>query len=41
MIKKNKGITLISLVLTIIIMLLLAGITAMSIFGENRNNCKS
>ena len=32
---KNKGITLIALVITIIVLLILAGITIASITGEN------
>lgn len=34
-IKKNKGITLIALVITIIVLLILAGVTIASITGEN------
>lgn len=34
----NKGITLIALVVTIIVILILAGISIKSIFGENRIN---
>ena len=34
-IRKNKGITLITLIVTIIILLILAGITITAIFGEN------
>ncbi len=33
--KKSKGITLIALVITIIVLLILAGITIASITGEN------
>ena len=33
--EKNKGITLIALVVTIVVLLILAGTTIMSIFGEN------
>lgn len=33
--KKNKGITLIALVVTIVVLLILAGTTIMTIFGEN------
>ena len=35
LIKKNKGITLISLVITIIVLLILAGVTIASLTGEN------
>ena len=38
MLKNNKGITLISLVITIIVLLILAGISISSITGGNRNN---
>ena len=42
MCKENKGITLIALVLTIIIMLILMVITVNTLFGENRNyKCSS
>ena len=33
--RKEKGITLIALVITIVVLLILAGISIMSIFGEN------
>ena len=33
--KKSKGITLIALVITIIILLILAGVTMQMTFGEN------
>ena len=33
----KKGITLIALVLSIVIMAILAGISIVAIFGENRN----
>ena len=33
--KKNKGITLIALVITIVVLLILAGITISTITGEN------
>ena len=33
--KRNKGITLIALVITIIILLILAGVTIMTLTGEN------
>ena len=35
--KETKGITLIALVLTIIILLILAGVTIATLTGENRN----
>lgn len=35
--KNEKGITLVALVLTIIIMVILAGISINAIFGENRS----
>ena len=43
--KNSKGITLVSLVITIIILLILAGVTIATLTGENRNinkgpNCK-
>ena len=43
--KLNKGITLIALVITIIVLLILAGVTIATLTGENRNinkgtNCK-
>lgn len=36
-IKNKNGITLISLIVTIIVILILAGITISTLFGENRN----
>ena len=33
--KENKGITLISLVITIIVLLILAGVSITMLFGEN------
>lgn len=39
--KGNKGITLISLVVTIIVLLILAGVSINMLTGENRNNKKS
>ena len=33
--KKNKGITLIALVITIIVLLILAGVTIASLSGDN------
>ena len=33
--KKNKGITLIALVITIIVLLILAGVTINTLFGQN------
>ena len=43
--KANKGITLIALVITIIVLLILAGVAIATLTGENRNinkspNCK-
>ncbi len=35
--KETKGITLIALVLTIIVLLILAGVTIATLTGENRN----
>ena len=35
--KTNKGITLIALVITIVVLLILAGITIAALSGENRN----
>lgn len=35
-IKKNKGITLIALVITIIVLLILAGVTISTLTGDNR-----
>ena len=35
--KRNKGITLIALVVTIIVLLILAGISINMLTGENRN----
>ena len=35
--KKEKGITLIALVITIIVLLILAGISISMLTGENRN----
>lgn len=35
--KRNKGITLIALVVTIIVLLILAGISIAMLTGENRN----
>ena len=40
-VKQAKGITLIALVITIIVLLILAGITISMIIGENRNINKS
>ena len=34
---KNKGITLIALVITIIVLLILAGVTIATLTGDNRN----
>lgn len=35
--KKQKGITLIALVITIIVLLIIAGVSIMTLTGENRN----
>ena len=35
--KRNKGITLIVLVITVIVLLILAGVTIAALSGENRN----
>lgn len=40
-IKKNNGITLIALVITIIILLILAGITIATLGGDERNIIKN
>ena len=40
-IKKEKGITLIALVITIIVLLILAGVTIATLTGDNRTNNKS
>ena len=34
---KNKGITLIALVITIVVLLILAGVTIATLMGDNRN----
>ena len=39
--KKNQGITLIALVVTIIVLLILAGIIITMLLGQNRNFKKS
>ena len=39
--RKNKGITLIALVITIIVLLILAGVSIATLTGENRNINKS
>ena len=36
--KKNEGITLIALVVTIVVLLILASISVQMLTGENRNN---
>ena len=36
--KSTKGITLISLVVSIVVMLILAGVSIVTLTGENRNN---
>ena len=41
MFKKNKGITLIALVITIIVLLILAGVSIAMLTGENRNTYTS
>ena len=35
--KKQNGITLIALVITIIVLLIIAGVSIMTLTGENRN----
>ena len=40
-IKNFKGITLISLIATIIVLLILAGVSIAMLIGENRNTCTS
>ena len=35
--KRTKGITLISLVVTIVVLLILAGVSIVTLTGENRN----
>ena len=37
--KKNKGITLIALVITIVVLLILAGISISMLTGENGSTC--
>ncbi len=37
----RKGITLIALVITIVVLLILAGVTIVTLMGDNRNNNKS
>ena len=37
-IKQEKGITLIALVITVIVLLILAGISIAMLTGDNRNN---
>ena len=39
-IKENSGITLIALVITIIVLLILSGVTIAMLAGENRNTNK-
>ena len=39
--KTNSGITLIALVITIIVLLILAGVTIATLMGDNRNINKS
>lgn len=38
---RNKGITLIALVVTIVVLLILAGVSISMLTGESRNNNKS
>ncbi len=38
---KNNGVTLIALVVTIVILLILAGVTIAMLTGNNRNNIKN
>lgn len=38
MMKNKRGITLIALVITIIVMLILAGVSLNAIIGDNRDN---
>lgn len=38
MLKNKNGITLISLVVTILVLLILAGVSIMTLTGENRDN---
>ena len=38
--KKNKGITMVALVVTIVVLLILAGISIGTLTGENRTNKK-
>ena len=35
--RKNRGITLIALIVTIIVLLILAGVTIATLTGDNRN----
>ena len=39
--KENKGITLIALVITIVVLLILAGVSIAMLTGENRNTYSS
>ena len=41
MLKNKNGITLIALVVTILVLLILAGVSIMTLTGENRNNYES
>ena len=36
--KKTKGITLISLIVSIVVLLILAGVSIVTLTGENRHN---
>lgn len=36
--KKNSGITLIALIITVIVMLILAGVSLNALVGDNRSN---
>lgn len=38
---KEKGITLIALIVTIVILLILAGVSIAMLTGQNRNTCTS
>ncbi len=38
---KEKGITLIALIVTIVVLLILAGVSIAMITGQNRNTCTS
>lgn len=38
---KEKGITLIALIVTIVVLLILAGVSIAMLTGQNRNTCTS